>query len=97
MAGRGGEIPVYAGCAEPLEQEWVGAEYVHGQDGMGDSFFPQATQRPEPDHAVDELIRRVDESPGPSEAAGPRQPRRNASHARSVSRSGLRVMLTAAQ
>ena len=45
MAGRGGEIPVYAGCAEPLEAEWVGAEYVHGQDGMGDSFFPQATQR----------------------------------------------------
>jgi purine nucleosidase len=31
---------------------------------MGDSFFPQATQRPEPEHAVDELIRRVDESPG---------------------------------
>ena len=44
--------------------EWVGAEYVHGQDGMGDSFFPQATQRPEPEHAVDELVRRVDESPG---------------------------------
>ena len=57
-------MPVYAGCAEPLIAEWVGAEYVHGQDGMGDSFFPQAKQRPEPEHAVDELVRRINESPG---------------------------------
>lgn len=64
VAGRSGEVPVYAGCAEPLLAEWVGAEYVHGQDGMGDSFFPRAIQRPEPEHAVDELVRRVNESPG---------------------------------
>jgi purine nucleosidase len=64
MAGRSGEVPVYAGCERPLVSEWVGAEYVHGQDGMGDSSFPRATQRPEPEHAVDELVRRVDESPG---------------------------------
>ena len=64
MAGRSGEVPVYAGCSEPLTAEWVGAEYVHGQDGMGDSFFPPAKQRPEPEHAVDELVRRIDESPG---------------------------------
>jgi purine nucleosidase len=63
-AGRSGEVPVYAGCAEPLLAEWVGAEYVHGQDGMGDSFFPKAKQRPEPEHAVDELVRRINESPG---------------------------------
>jgi purine nucleosidase len=64
QAGRGGEIPVYAGCSRPLIAEWVGAEYVHGQDGMGDSFFPKAQQRPEPEHAVDELVRRINESPG---------------------------------
>ncbi len=64
MTGRSGEVPVYAGCADPLSAEWVGAEYVHGQDGMGDSGFPQARQRPEPEHAVDELLRRIDESPG---------------------------------
>ncbi|HEY7602622.1 MAG TPA: nucleoside hydrolase [Gaiellaceae bacterium] len=63
-AGRAGEVPVYAGCAEPLLAEWVSAEYVHGQDGMGDSFFPRAGQRPEPEHAVDELVRRLNESPG---------------------------------
>ena len=64
MAGRGGQVPVYAGCAEPLIAEWEGAEYVHGQDGMGDAFFPAAQQRPEPEHAVDELLRRINESPG---------------------------------
>ncbi len=63
-AGRGGEVPVYAGCSRPLLAEWVGAEYVHGRDGMGDSFFPPARQRPEPGHAVDELVRRIGESPG---------------------------------
>jgi purine nucleosidase len=63
-AGRGGEVPVYPGCAEPLIAEWVGAEHVHGRDGMGDSFFLRASQRPEPGHAVDELVRRVNESPG---------------------------------
>lgn len=63
-AGRGGEVPVYAGCPRPLLAEWVSAEYVHGQDGMGDSNFPPAAQRAEPTHAVDELVRRVNESPG---------------------------------
>jgi purine nucleosidase len=62
IAGRSGEIPVYAGCRTPLVAEWVGAEYVHGRDGMGDSSFPRAHQRPESEHAVDELVRRVNES-----------------------------------
>jgi len=64
MAGRSGEVPVYRGCSKPFVAQWEGAEYVHGQDGMGDSFFPRARQRPEPGHAVDELVRRVNESPG---------------------------------
>jgi purine nucleosidase len=64
QAGRSGEVPVYAGCSRPLLAEWVGAEYVHGQDGMGDSFFPRARQRREREHAVDELVRRIGESPG---------------------------------
>jgi purine nucleosidase len=60
----GRSVPVYAGCDRPLIAEWVGAEYVHGQDGMGDSFLPPAKQRPEPEHAVDELVRRINEAPG---------------------------------
>jgi purine nucleosidase len=31
---------------------------------MGDSFFPKAAQRPEPEHAVDELVRRINGSHG---------------------------------
>ena len=64
QAGCGGEVPVYAGCPRPMIAEWVGAEYVHGQDGMGDSFFPNASRRPEREHAVDELVRRINQSPG---------------------------------
>ena len=64
MAGRSGEVPVYPGCPRPLISEWVGAEYVHGQDGMGDSFFPPAHQRPEAEHAVDAIIRLTDARPG---------------------------------
>jgi purine nucleosidase len=63
-AGRSGQVPVYAGCPRPLLAEWIGAEYVHGRDGMGDSSFPAARQRPEREHAVDELVRRINESPG---------------------------------
>lgn len=63
-AGRSGEVPVYAGCSRPLIAEWVGAEYVHGRDGMGDSSFPRALQRPEAEHAVDAILRLVDERPG---------------------------------
>jgi purine nucleosidase len=63
-AGRGGEVPVFPGCERPLIREWVGAEYVHGQDGMGENYFPPAGQRAEDEHAVDALLRRVGESPG---------------------------------
>jgi len=64
MAGRSGEVPVYPGCAVPLVNEWVAADYVHGRDGMGDSFFPKAKQRPENKHAVDALIERINAAPG---------------------------------
>lgn len=60
----GADVPVYAGCPKPLVADWVDAAYVHGEDGMGDSFFPKATLRPRPEHAVDELVRRINEAPG---------------------------------
>ena len=60
----GSDVPVYPGCPRPLVAEPVDAAYVHGQDGMGDSFFPRAAARPRPEHAVDELVRRIGESPG---------------------------------
>jgi inosine-uridine nucleoside N-ribohydrolase len=60
----GKTVPVYPGCAKPLVADWVDAAYVHGQDGMGDSFFPKAKQRAASAHAVDELVRRIGEAPG---------------------------------
>ena len=60
----GKSVPVYAGCPKPLVADRVDAAYVHGEDGMGDSFFPKARQRAEPEHAVDELVRRIREAPG---------------------------------
>ena len=52
------------GCRKPLLAEWVGAEYVHGKDGMGDSFFQKASQRPDREHAVDAIVRLAAERPG---------------------------------
>jgi len=60
----GSDVPVYPGCPRPLVADPVDAAYVHGEDGMGDSFFPKAKTRPRPEHAVDELVRRVAEAPG---------------------------------
>ncbi|MHB9144458.1 MAG: nucleoside hydrolase [Symbiobacteriia bacterium] len=62
--GRSGEVPVYAGVSRPLTRPWIGAEYVHGGDGMGDSLFPRAGERPAEGHGVDELIRRINTAPG---------------------------------
>lgn len=64
MAGRSGQVPVYPGCDRPLIRAWEGAQYVHGEDGMGNSYFPPARQRPEPGHAVDALIARIMGAPG---------------------------------
>lgn len=63
MASRGGEVPVHPGCPRPLMVQRVGAENVHGADGMGDSWFPSARQRPEHEHAVDALVRLARENP----------------------------------
>jgi purine nucleosidase len=62
QAGR--DVPVYPGCPRPLLAEPADAAYVHGEDGMGDSFFPRAAGRPQPEHAVDELVRRIGDSRG---------------------------------
>lgn len=64
MAGRSGQVAVHPGLDRPLMVPWVGAEYVHGADGMGESYFPRAAQRPASEHGVDALIRTVLEHPG---------------------------------
>ena len=56
VAGRGGEVPVYPGCREPLLGRYRSVPEVWGADGMGDSSFPRAQQRPEGRHAVDAIV-----------------------------------------
>ena len=68
VAGKGGQVPVYKGYKRPIfaigEEQHVTVEDVHGKDGMGDSFFEKAIQRPESGHAVDFIIEKVREFPG---------------------------------
>jgi purine nucleosidase len=64
VAGRSGRVPVYPGARHPLLKEWRTAKEVHGSDGMGDSHFPKARQRPETKHAVDAIVDTINSNPG---------------------------------
>ena len=64
VAGMSGKVPVYPGARHPLVREWSTAERVHGKDGMGNSGFPMARQRPEARHAVDAIVDTVNSNPG---------------------------------
>ena len=55
VAGRS-EIPVFAGCDEPLSRPLVTAHYVHGSDGMGESTFPPPSKQAQRKHAVDAIV-----------------------------------------
>ncbi len=56
--------PVYPGLAKPLLRDLYTAEYVHGQDGMGGMFLPDAAIRAEREHAVDAILRLIEANPG---------------------------------
>lgn len=56
VTGWAGQVPVFPGARRPLLREWVSADYVHGRDGMGESYFDPVAQRPESTHAVDFLL-----------------------------------------
>jgi purine nucleosidase len=64
VCGRADEVPVYLGTPVPISRAPLDAAYVFGADGMSDCAFPRAAQRPEADHAVDEIVRRVMAAPG---------------------------------
>jgi purine nucleosidase len=64
VAGKSGKVPVYPGARHPLIRDWQTAEDVHGKDGMGDSGFPRASQRPERKVAMDAIVDLVNSAPG---------------------------------
>lgn len=57
-------VPVYLGAQAPFTRAPLDAAYVFGHDGMSDSGFAKAAQRPQDGHAVDELVRRIMDAPG---------------------------------
>lgn len=64
VAGASGKVPIFPGARHPLLLDWKTVENIHGRDGMGNSHFPKAKQRPEEEHAVDAIIDAVNSNPG---------------------------------
>jgi purine nucleosidase len=52
----GADVPVHAGRAEPLARALRTAQFVHGQDGMGDIGLPLTGREPAPGDGVDVLV-----------------------------------------
>ena len=60
-------IPVYPGYEGPIfenTEQHTTVEDVHGSDGMGDSFFPKPKRAAEKPHAIDFIIKTVNENHG---------------------------------
>jgi purine nucleosidase len=64
------EVPVYVGAGRPLMRNLVTAHYVHGDDGMGNSDFPEPTRTTTQGHAVDAILEYADRFPGELEIVG---------------------------
>ena len=56
VAGRA-DVPVYAGCPQPLLHPSVDAAHVHGIDGFGDVGLPPAARAADAEHAALAILR----------------------------------------
>ncbi|MDJ0923992.1 MAG: nucleoside hydrolase [Acidimicrobiia bacterium] len=59
-----GDVPVYEGCDRPLLRPLETAQWVHGEDGMGDMDLSRPKGTPREEHAVDALRQLSLEQPG---------------------------------
>ena len=59
----GQDIPVYPGCNQPLLHFQEDAAFAHGNDGLGDAGYVPKSRKAESEHAVNALIRLVNQSP----------------------------------
>jgi len=57
-------VPVFVGAARPLAQALHTAEFVHGQDGLGDAGIVQSTRAVAGDLAAVEIVRLARSRPG---------------------------------
>lgn len=58
------DVPVFVGADRPLLCDLVTCEYVHGDDGMGNSNFPDAQVKPQAEAAASAIVRLVNQFPG---------------------------------
>jgi purine nucleosidase len=57
-------VPVFAGVDKPLTRELQIADWFHGRDGLGDHGYCPSKKSVEPEHAVDTIVRLINETPG---------------------------------
>lgn len=60
----GADVPVYRGAERPLLRDLDTAQFVHGEDGMGDIGLPLHSRHPSDGNAVDAIRRVVRGRPG---------------------------------
>jgi purine nucleosidase len=56
--------PVYIGCAKPILRECSYADWFHGDDGMGNMYYPDPNSKPQSAHAIDAIIDTIKTYPG---------------------------------
>jgi len=60
----GEHLPVLGGAEAPLLAPLKTSQFIHGEDGMGDTGLPLHGRKPYPGHAVDALLEMVERYPG---------------------------------
>ena len=60
----GADIPVHLGAEAPLTRRHLDAHWFHGKDGLGDNRYPAPQRAPDPEPAVEALIRHAAAAPG---------------------------------
>lgn len=60
----GVDVPVYAGCGQPMIREKMTAGDIHGETGLDGPVFEPLTRKLEDEHAVNFIIRTLMESDG---------------------------------
>jgi purine nucleosidase len=58
------DVPVHQGAARPMAQPLMTAEFVHGQDGLGDAGVQPSSREPAGDLAAAEIVRLARSRPG---------------------------------
>ena len=58
------DVPIYAGCGQPMIREKIVAGDIHGESGLDGPVFPPLEKKVEETHAVDFMIRTLMASDG---------------------------------